>query len=101
MIIKATDSTFKTLISEHSKALIKFGATWCGPCKLADKILEQVSADHPEAIIITVDVEECPQAATALGISNVPHNILSVNGNVEWAASGVQTKTKYLELLAS
>ena len=42
----------------------KFGASWCGPCKVLDRTLEQISG------IVKHDVDE--ELANSKGIRNVP-----------------------------
>lgn len=45
----------------------KFGASWCGPCKVLDRTLEQLSGIE----IIKHDVDEEEDLANDLGIRNV------------------------------
>jgi len=84
--------------AEKPVVLIKFGATWCGPCKMADKILEQIAAEHPEAEIVSVDVDESPALAGALNITTVPFCVKMENGKIIDKAHGLQTKAKYMEM---
>lgn len=44
----------------------KFGASWCGPCKVLDRTLEQISRIE----IVKHNVEE--ELANSKGIRNVP-----------------------------
>lgn len=46
----------------------KFGASWCGPCKVLDRTLEQLSGIE----IIKHDVDGEEDLANDLGIRNVP-----------------------------
>lgn len=46
----------------------KFGASWCGPCKVLDGTLEQLSGIE----IIKHDVDDEEDLANDLGIRNVP-----------------------------
>lgn len=46
----------------------KFGASWCGPCKVLDRTLEQLTGIE----IIKHDVDEEKELANARGIRNVP-----------------------------
>lgn len=46
----------------------KFGAPWCGPCKVLDKTLEQLSGI--EIVIHNIDEEE--ELAISKGIRNIP-----------------------------
>lgn len=46
----------------------KFGASWCGPCKVLDKTLEQVT----DVIINKYDVDQFEDLAAERGVRNVP-----------------------------
>lgn len=46
----------------------KFGAAWCGPCKMLDKTLEQLV----EVDVVKYDVDEYEDLATEKGIRNIP-----------------------------
>ena len=46
----------------------KFGASWCGPCKVLDRTLEQISGIE----IVKHDVDEEEELANSKGIRNVP-----------------------------
>lgn len=50
------------------KKIEKFGASWCGPCKVLDRTLEQLTGVE----IIKHDVDEEEELANARGIRNVP-----------------------------
>lgn len=46
----------------------KFGASWCGPCKVLDRTLEQISGIE----IVKHDVDEEEELTNSKGIRNVP-----------------------------
>lgn len=46
----------------------KFGASWCGPCKVLDRTLEQISGIE----IVKHDVDKEEELANSKGIRNVP-----------------------------
>ena len=46
----------------------KFGAAWCGPCKVLDRTLQQIT----EVDVIKYDVDEYEDLAEEKGIRNVP-----------------------------
>ena len=57
----------------------KFGANWCGPCKVLDKTLEQVSGIE----IVKHDVDEEPELTEEKKIRNVPVLIFYNENNEE------------------
>lgn len=46
----------------------KFGATWCGPCKVLDKTLEKVTGVE----INKYDVDQFEDLASERGVRNIP-----------------------------
>jgi thioredoxin 1 len=46
----------------------KYGASWCGPCKILDRTLQQIT----DVDIIKYDVDEWEDLANEKGIRNVP-----------------------------
>jgi thioredoxin 1 len=60
------------------KKIVRFTASWCGPCKMLAKTLEQIETDIP---IEVVDIDEQPELATEFGIRGVP-TLVMVEDNV-------------------
>ena len=53
--------------------LIDFYSTWCGPCKLLEPILEELSKEYTSKIdIYKINTEEEIELAAAFGIMSVP-----------------------------
>jgi len=50
----------------------KFGATWCGPCKVLDTKFYKVSQEFPEVTVIALDVEQDAKLAKQHKIRSVP-----------------------------
>ena len=70
--IYATDETFDDLVSE-GVVLVDFTATWCGPCKMLAKVLEELEDELPFVNIVKVDVDQCPGLTQRFRIDAVPH----------------------------
>ncbi|MEF9984856.1 MAG: thioredoxin family protein [Malacoplasma sp.] len=54
----ANDKNFKELITNSLKSVVKFGATWCGPCKMILPILEELSDELSDVSFIEVDIDD-------------------------------------------
>lgn len=54
-------------------ALIDFYADWCGPCKIASPILEELSTEYAGKITIyKIDTQVEQELASVFGISGIP-----------------------------
>jgi thioredoxin 1 len=70
------------------KRILRFTASWCGPCKSLATNLEQVDAKIPVEV---VDIDAHPEIATEYGIRNIP-TLVMLNENIEVKrTTGVKT----------
>ena len=74
----------KDLINSNEKVLVKFGAKWCGPCKIMgvrlEKMKEQGFEQKHNTLIHEVDVEEFPELGAEYKIRSMPTFILFHDG---------------------
>lgn len=82
--------TFQELIDGDTPVLVDFFATWCGPCKMMQPILEDTAKKMGEKVkIVKVDVDKNPLAASKFQVRGVPTLILFQKGKILWRESGV------------
>ncbi len=67
---------------------LKFGATWCGPCKILEPNLKKMEAEFPSINIKHIDVDEYPKLAKEYKIRSVPTVILLKDGQEVKRVSG-------------
>lgn len=54
-------------------ALIDFYADWCGPCRIASPILEEISKEYAGKIVVyKIDTQVERELASVFGISGIP-----------------------------
>ena len=61
------------------KKIVRFTASWCGPCKMLAKTLEEVDSKLP---IEVVDIDVHPEVAAEYGIRSVP-TLVMLHENIE------------------
>lgn len=92
--IKMTTADFKEKVFDYSTqadwkyqgslpAIIDFYADWCGPCKMVAPILEELSEEYKDRLVIyKVDTEVEQELAAVFGIRSIP-TLLFIDSNGE------------------
>lgn len=79
--------------------VLKFSASWCGPCKMLTKSIETIR-DQTDAKIEEIDIDEQPERAKQYQVRGVPTLVLLDNtGNEVKRQSGVMTGPQFLEFI--
>src|SRR3989339_1952957 len=80
--------------------MVDFWAEWCGPCKMAAPVIDQLSDEYAGKMLVgKVDVDAEPEIAQKFGVMSIPTVILFKDG-VELARQvGFAGKQGYLDLL--
>ena len=63
--------------------LLKFSASWCGPCKMLSKTIEQVK-DELDCDIVEIDIDDDFETANKFQIRGVP-TLVMMDGETEVA----------------
>ena len=94
--MKTIDETqFKELIS--GTLVVQFSASWCAPCKVLTKTIDQNEAKFTNPIY-KMDIDENPQLAQALGIRSVPTIIRFENKQETKRIVGAKPLEQLIEL---
>jgi thioredoxin len=82
MAVKQQFASFEDAIANSDRPiLVDFYATWCGPCQMMAKILEQVNLQlNAQIQIIKIDTDRYPQIASQHQIQALPTLVLFKNG---------------------
>ncbi|KKP47480.1 MAG: Thioredoxin [Candidatus Woesebacteria bacterium GW2011_GWA1_33_30] len=81
-LIKITDSSFdQDVLKSTLPVLVDFYADWCGPCKMAEPILDELSEIYKGKLnLVKINVDENQATSGKYGVMSIPTTILFKDG---------------------
>lgn len=98
--IKAEEFEAKVLKADKP-VLVDFFADWCGPCKSAAPVLDELADEAADKYeVIKINVDEAQELAGEHGVMSIPTVVLFKNGQEIDRQIGFAGKAGYQELLS-
>jgi len=89
-----TDGTFtREVLTQKGSVIVDCWAPWCGPCRLAAPILDELAAKYAGGVkIAKLNVDENPLTASHYDIRSIPTLLLFKDGALVTRLVGLRTK---------
>jgi len=102
-IPKLSETAFETEVLKSSvPVLVDFTAIWCGPCKMLEPVVTQLSQEWGGKVkVVKLDVDDNSNLAMLYGVMGVPTLILFVGGKPVQRLTGYQPKDRILAKFSS
>ena len=93
-----TDESFDSdVIKSNKPTVVDFWAEWCGPCKQIGPVLEEISDEMKDQIVIAKhNIDQEPNTPTKYGIKGIPTMLLFKGGELKATKVGATTKSNII-----
>jgi thioredoxin 1 len=94
--VAVTDSNFEEVVLKSTNpVLVDFWATWCRPCQMVAPILEDLTSEYGDKLVIAkLDVDQNQQIAQKYRVMSIPTMIVFVQGKRLLILVGFKPKDK-------
>ena len=77
---------------DRGLSIVRFGATWCPPCREMVPELERLAEKNPDVTVMVIDIDQQQKLAEKYSVESIPHTILFRNGRKVESWVGFQSK---------
>ena len=101
MAVMFTDQDFEAKVLKSDKPVfVDFFAEWCGPCKAAAPIVDELAEEYKDKVVIgKLDVDSNQATAGKYGVMSIPTVIMFKGGEEVERMSGFAGKEGYEKLI--
>ena len=96
-MIHLENENFDEIIKE--KTVVDFYATWCGPCKMLSRVVEDFARENDDIKVVKINVDDEQALAVEYGVMSIPTLVVIKNGQEINRSVGLVSKDDILNLV--
>ncbi|NP_001238074.1 uncharacterized protein LOC100527572 [Glycine max] len=81
---------FDALKQANKLMVVDFTASWCGPCKLMDPVIQEFATKYRDVEFVKIDVDELMEVSQHYQVQGMPTFMLLKKGKVANKVVGVR-----------
>jgi len=100
-VINVTDLDFEEKVIKNTlPVFVDFFAPWCGPCKMAEPVIEELAKDYEGKVVIAkINVDENPGISSKFDVMSIPTTIMFNEGQEVGRQTGFSGRDTFEELI--
>lgn len=95
----SADDFESQVLKSNKPVLVDFYADWCGPCKMAAPILDELSQEQDKVTILKLNVDENNELAQKYNVMSIPTIIAYDKGKEVNRQTGFAGKQGYQKMI--
>ncbi len=99
--MQISDATFEEQVLKSTRpVLVDFWASWCPSCKMMQPLVDRLHDEYRDsAAVLSLNIDQNPQAAAEYGISGVPTFVSFRDGEEVERKTGALTENQLRKLI--